>query len=85
VPFRFESLGSQIIFYDREEDFSAVEAAREGRPIRDFRELDPSELLAKPSGLLAKKNELLAQKSVPIPAPMRARTDKPDGKPVEVR
>lgn len=40
VPFRFESSGSQIIFYDPEEDFSAVEAEREGRPIREFRELE---------------------------------------------
>ncbi len=40
VPFRFESAGSQIIFYDREEDFAAVEAERETRPIRDFRELE---------------------------------------------
>ena len=42
VPFRFESQGSQIIFYDREEDFASVEAAREGRPIRAFRELEPN-------------------------------------------
>ncbi|MBL8727518.1 MAG: kinase [Planctomycetes bacterium] len=40
VPFRFESSGSQIIFYDREEDFSSVEAAREGRPIAAFRDTD---------------------------------------------
>jgi len=39
VPFRFESQGSQILFYDREQDFASAEAAREGRPIRDFREL----------------------------------------------
>jgi len=41
VPFRFEASGSQIIFYDREEDFAAAEAARAGRPIRAFRELEP--------------------------------------------
>jgi len=40
VPFRFESSGSQIIFYDREEDFSSVEAARQGRPIAAFRDTD---------------------------------------------
>lgn len=43
VPFRFESSGSQIIFYDREQDFAPAEAARAGRPIRDFRELAPDE------------------------------------------
>ncbi len=43
VPFRFESSGSQIIFYDREQDFSSAEAARATRPIRDFRELSPDE------------------------------------------
>jgi len=41
VPFRFESQGSQIIFYDREEDFASVEAAQQGRSIRAFRELLP--------------------------------------------
>lgn len=39
VPFRFESSGSQIIFYDPEEDFAAAEAERARRPIRAFREL----------------------------------------------
>ncbi len=42
VPFRFESSGSQILFYGREEDFTAAEAARSGRPIAGFRENDPS-------------------------------------------
>ena len=41
VPFRFESSGSQILFYDREEDFAAAEAARAGQSIRAFRENDP--------------------------------------------
>jgi hypothetical protein len=41
VPFRFETSGSQIIFYDREQDFSSAEAARQSRPIRAFRELTP--------------------------------------------
>ena len=40
VPFRFETAGSQIIFFDREEDFAAAEAQRDARPIRAFRELD---------------------------------------------
>lgn len=39
VPFRFESSGSQIIFYDREQDFASAEAARRARPLRPFREL----------------------------------------------
>jgi D-glycero-alpha-D-manno-heptose-7-phosphate kinase len=45
VPFHFESSGSQILFYDRGEDFSAAEAARRDRPIRAFRDAD----LAAPS------------------------------------
>jgi D-glycero-alpha-D-manno-heptose-7-phosphate kinase len=40
VPFRFESSGSQILFYDREQDFRAAEAMRQGQTIRAFRELD---------------------------------------------
>jgi D-glycero-alpha-D-manno-heptose-7-phosphate kinase len=40
VPFRFESSGSQILFYGREEDFAAAEAARGDRPIAPFRERD---------------------------------------------
>jgi D-glycero-alpha-D-manno-heptose-7-phosphate kinase len=40
VPFRFEASGSQIIFFDREQDFASAEAARVGKPIRAFRELD---------------------------------------------
>lgn len=42
VPFRFESSGSQIIFYDREQDFASAEAERLGQPVREFRELDPA-------------------------------------------
>jgi D-glycero-alpha-D-manno-heptose-7-phosphate kinase len=38
VPFRFESSGSQIIFFDPEEDFAALEAEIARRPIREFRE-----------------------------------------------
>jgi len=39
VPFRFESSGSQVIFYDPEEDYSAEEVARAGQPLRAFKEL----------------------------------------------
>ncbi|MBL8724891.1 MAG: kinase [Planctomycetes bacterium] len=39
VPFRFENSGSQIIFYDREQDFAPAEAERRGRAIAAFREL----------------------------------------------
>ncbi len=38
VPFKFENSGSQIIFYDPQEDFSGVEAQLADRPIREFRE-----------------------------------------------
>jgi D-glycero-alpha-D-manno-heptose-7-phosphate kinase len=41
VPFRFEGQGSQIIFYDPEEDFSGVERERANLPIQEFRELEP--------------------------------------------
>ncbi|MCA8941831.1 MAG: hypothetical protein KDB80_04660, partial [Planctomycetes bacterium] len=40
VPFRFESTGSQIIFFDPEEDHSETERENASRPIRDFRELE---------------------------------------------
>lgn len=39
VPFKFEFTGSQIIFLDREEDFSAQEQARAQQKIQAFREL----------------------------------------------
>jgi D-glycero-alpha-D-manno-heptose-7-phosphate kinase len=38
VPFRFEFSGSQIIFFDPEEDYSVVERERIARPIAAFRE-----------------------------------------------
>ena len=41
VPFRFEGHGSQIIFYDPEEDFSGAERERATLPIEGFRELEP--------------------------------------------
>ncbi|MBM4086769.1 MAG: kinase [Planctomycetes bacterium] len=39
VPVKFESSGSQIIFFDPEEDYSAEEKARAARPRQAFREL----------------------------------------------
>ena len=39
VPFTMESSGSQIIFYDPEEDYSALEADRAQQQPRAFREL----------------------------------------------
>ena len=38
VPFKFEFLGSQIIFFDREDDYSAEERARLGQEIEAFQE-----------------------------------------------
>ena len=39
VPFKFDFGGSQIIFFDREEDYSAEEALRAKQNVRAFREL----------------------------------------------
>jgi D-glycero-alpha-D-manno-heptose-7-phosphate kinase len=39
VPFKFEFLGSQIIFCDREVDYSSQESIRSGQEIQPFREL----------------------------------------------
>jgi D-glycero-alpha-D-manno-heptose-7-phosphate kinase len=39
VPFRFESSGSQIIFFDPEADYSAEERARSSQRIQAFKEL----------------------------------------------
>lgn len=42
VPFKFEFYGSQIIFLDRQEDYTDLEKARDFRTIQPFRELgDP--------------------------------------------
>lgn len=38
VPFKFEYGGSQVIFFDPEQDYSAVERARAGQLIRAFEE-----------------------------------------------
>jgi D-glycero-alpha-D-manno-heptose-7-phosphate kinase len=40
VPFKFEFSGSQIIFFDPEEDFSAAEKARANQSLAAFQELD---------------------------------------------
>jgi len=40
VPFKFEFSGSQLIFYDREQDYSAQELARASQPLLAFRELN---------------------------------------------
>lgn len=39
VPFKFEFAGSQVIFFDPEEDYSAEEQDRAGRQIENFQEL----------------------------------------------
>ncbi|HXC36476.1 MAG TPA: hypothetical protein VNV43_11420, partial [Candidatus Acidoferrales bacterium] len=41
VPFKFEFSGSQIIFYDTEEDFSRYDKARMHQQIESFSELNP--------------------------------------------
>jgi D-glycero-alpha-D-manno-heptose-7-phosphate kinase len=41
VPFQFEFGGSQVIFYDLEEDFSRHDKARAQQQIHSFRELNP--------------------------------------------
>ena len=41
VPFKFESSGSQIIFFDHEEDYSAEDRLRASEQIPSFRELAP--------------------------------------------
>ena len=40
VPFKFEFSGSQIIFYDQQEDYSAQEKARASQTIEIFRDLE---------------------------------------------
>jgi D-glycero-alpha-D-manno-heptose-7-phosphate kinase len=39
VPFKFESSGSQVIFFDPEEDYSGEERARTNQPVQVFQEL----------------------------------------------
>ena len=40
VPFAFEHAGSQVIFFDREEDYSALEADQKIRSLAAFREME---------------------------------------------
>lgn len=40
VPIKFESSGSQIIFFDPEHDYAKEEKARQSQRIKDFRELN---------------------------------------------
>jgi len=40
VPFKFESAGSQIIYFDHEEDYSKAEEARASQRVQAFRELN---------------------------------------------
>lgn len=42
VPFRFDYNGSQIIYFQHEEDYSHIESERNGREIKAFRELNIS-------------------------------------------
>ncbi|MDA1128311.1 MAG: kinase [Chloroflexi bacterium] len=44
VPFKFENSGSQIIFFDAEEDYSAEELFRANQPVDEFRELISREI-----------------------------------------
>jgi D-glycero-alpha-D-manno-heptose-7-phosphate kinase len=43
VPFNFEFAGSQVIFFDREQDYSAAEKARSNQNLQPFRELTGEE------------------------------------------
>ena len=43
VPFNFEKAGSQVIFYDRDQDYSAAEADNKSRKLAQFRELEEVE------------------------------------------
>ncbi len=42
VPIKFEFSGSQIIFFDQEEDYAAEEKVRAGQVVQAFRELEPT-------------------------------------------
>jgi len=46
VPIKFEFTGSQIVFFDLEEDYSEHDKARMKQQIESFRELDPGSPLA---------------------------------------
>ena len=49
VPFKFESSGSQIIFFDQEADYSAEDRIRNGRRDLVFRELAVTQGVQDPS------------------------------------
>ncbi|MBK8185456.1 MAG: kinase [Candidatus Competibacteraceae bacterium] len=40
VPFKFEFSGSQIVFYDPEQDFSVLDREHGAQPMREFQELE---------------------------------------------
>lgn len=40
VPFQFETSGSQVVFYDRDQDYSSAEIDNKTRQLTKFRELD---------------------------------------------
>jgi D-glycero-alpha-D-manno-heptose-7-phosphate kinase len=44
VPFKFEFSGSQIIFFDQEQDYSTEERTRAGKLVQVFRELTSNQL-----------------------------------------
>jgi D-glycero-alpha-D-manno-heptose-7-phosphate kinase len=44
VPFRFENAGSQVVFFDRDEDYSALEADHKIRHLAAFREAEAEPL-----------------------------------------
>jgi D-glycero-alpha-D-manno-heptose-7-phosphate kinase len=44
VPFNFETSGSQIIFFDPEQDYSAEDTARSIQSVEAFQELASGEV-----------------------------------------
>ena len=48
VPFKFEASGSQIVFFDREQDYAAEELARDSQSLVKFRELDATNQVPMP-------------------------------------
>ena len=53
VPFNFEKAGSQVIFYDRDQDYSTTEADNKSRQLTEFRELDELEAAGKETASFA--------------------------------
>jgi D-glycero-alpha-D-manno-heptose-7-phosphate kinase len=66
VPIKFEFSGSQIIFFDQEQDYAAEEKARAGQAVEAFRELEPSAM-----------GERIGQPPVKGSSIMRARGERP--------